>query len=168
MISNVPIPYVKSAVSLGVLIDGTLFWTPYISNTLKKMRYTLNQIKQSKTMWSKDLRKQLVQYLIVPIFDYCCLLLTNLTLTKEKRLQTAFNTFVRLVLGLRRDASVTPYFIRLKWLKIALRRKYFTCCLVYKLLCNGSPSYLASYIIVRGNVVFNLSSVRILSWLCFF
>ena len=152
-IGDTTIPYVRSATNLGVLMDETLSWSSHVSQTVRRVWFTLRQIRHSKSILSVDLRRQLVLSLIVPIFDYCCLLLTNLTMSDEKKLQTAFNSCVRFIFGLRRGTSVSPYFTRLGWLRIVARRRYFLCCLTYKLLSNKSPSYLANHFIERSEIV---------------
>ena len=149
-IGNEIIPYVRSAKNLGVLLDDTLSWSLHVSQLVKRVWYTLRQIRHGRASLSclslselsTELRKQLFLSLIVLIFYYCCLLFTNLTMADEKKLQIALNSCIRYIFGLRHDVSISLYYSWLGWLRLPARIKYFLCCLTYKLLNGKGPSYL--------------------------
>lgn len=72
------IPFVNSAKNLGLIIDTKLSWEPYINDLTRRVWFTLRQLRRSHSMLSREVRKILVQSLIFPIFDYCCLAVTDL------------------------------------------------------------------------------------------
>ena len=62
----------------------------------------------------------------------------------HKRLQRLQNACVRYVCGVRRSEHITPHRKKLDWLDVKARRTYFMAVLMYKSLCLGRPSYLAT------------------------
>lgn len=59
---------------------------------------------------------------------------------------------MRFVFDLRRDEHITPYFERLKCLKVDRRRVYVLGCFVHSLLVSGCPEYLYSKLVFRSAV----------------
>ena len=145
----VDIDIVDNAKNLGVIIDSTLSWDKQVSLISKRVYHVLRQLRHSRSMLSMGLRKQLVMSLFIPIFDYCCLVMTNLTQTEENRLRVALNTCIRFIFNLRRSVRINPYYKRLGWLEVPVRRKYFLGSLTYKIISERTPSYLAENFIMR-------------------
>ena len=98
------------------------------------------------------LRSRMVYTLVMPLFDYCCAVLTDLTGVLNTRLQRALNASVRYIFRVKWDEHISPYFDKLAWLKISARRKYFVGCLLYSILHYKRPSNLYCAFNYRGNV----------------
>ena len=107
-ISDTIIPYVDTAKNLVVIFDSNLSWNRQVLWISRKVYFKLRQISHSKAMLSFGLRKQLVESLIIPIFDYCTLVMTNLTASQVAKLQKTLNSCVRFIFKLRRDVHITP------------------------------------------------------------
>ena len=139
-----------STKNLGLFIDSTLSWNPYLSHAMKRVWFILRQLKRSHSLLLIEVRKLLIQSLIFPIFDYCCLAITDLTFEQKRKLQVLFNSCVRFVFCLNMTVHISPYLIRLGWLTLENRRHYFMATLTYALLANNTPEYLISHMLKRS------------------
>ena len=76
-------------------------------------------------------------------------------MTKESNaiLQRSLNSCLRYACNIRRNDHVTPYFNQLKWMKVEMRRRYFICCLIYKVLEEKSPGYMLNELPLRKNLI---------------
>ena len=97
------------------------------------------------------LRKHIIQALLFPLVDYCCLVLSNIFKKQNLKIQRVLNTGVRYIYEVWKNDHVTPYRRELGWLRIAGRRQYFAVCLLYKILRTGEPAYLARFFLRRVN-----------------
>ncbi|OXU20075.1 hypothetical protein TSAR_009821 [Trichomalopsis sarcophagae] len=101
---------------------------------------------------SFDLRKSLVQSLVLPFFDYACLVYHDLTGELNLRLQRAQNVCNRFVYGnILWTDHVTAYRQKLDWLPVKGRREYFLDTLTFSLLQTNRPVYLISNLILTTN-----------------
>ncbi|KAL6420425.1 hypothetical protein ACFW04_014432 [Cataglyphis niger] len=76
--------------------------------------------------------------------DIDAILDTDMTTEQDLRLYRAVNACVRFIFNVRTDEHITPYYVRLRWLKVDARRAYFVGCLLYKILQTKQPSLLHS------------------------
>lgn len=74
------------------------------------MMYRLRFFRASTT---PDLRKHLVEALVFPLVDYCCLVYDGLCEELSSRVQRLINMGIRYVFGARWDEHITPYRMRL-------------------------------------------------------
>lgn len=79
IVDNVVIPYVNSAKCLGLHIGQNLSWNNHISQTVRKMNYALHSLKARKNIFTTEIRKLLVTATILPLIDYCSLVLIDST-----------------------------------------------------------------------------------------
>ena len=91
-----------------------------------------------------SMKKMLVQTLVMPHFDYCDILLPDLSVTSAQRLQRVHNMCVRFVCNIRRADHVTPSLEMLSWLRLEDRRKIHCLSLLFHILHFSTPVYLAS------------------------
>lgn len=157
-LNNMTIPIVDSVRNLGLVIDSTLSWNEYLSDISKRVWYTLRQLKRSHSVLSLDVRKLLVQSLIFPKFDYCCLAVTDLNLEQKRKLQVLLNSCVRFIFRLNRTVHVSQYLTQLGWLTVENRRNYLMGSFTYALIINDAPEYLSSRILERSSFVPRLRS----------
>ena len=85
----------------------------------------------------KNLR---VESLIIPHFDYCNSLLTDLSDNLTQRLKRVHNVCVRFICNIRRSDHVTPSLEQLSWLCLRDRRTIQSLSLLYKILHTSSPN----------------------------
>ena len=69
----------------------------------------------------------------------------DVTNEQKLRLERLSNSCVRYILGVRRDAHITPHRRRLGWLHPDSCRLYFASLLLYKITRMQEPSYLAAF-----------------------
>lgn len=111
------IPFVDVVKNLGITITPSLNWRDQVTSILNRVYKTLYQLKANGQALTHSLRRLLVSALIFPIFDYCSLLLLDITVVEYIRLQRALNACVRFVFNVRKCEHITPYYEQLKWLK---------------------------------------------------
>lgn len=147
------IPYSDSIVLLGLSISSTLSWERQVTGTVSRVNGALHRLKVCKHLLPLALRARLVSVLILPFFDYCCSALTDITGEQNLRLQRALNACVRFIYQAGWDEHVTPYYNRLRWLKVHMRRNYFTGNMMFSILHSGIPSVLFNGFEYRCDVV---------------
>lgn len=141
------IPVVTSARNLGLMICSTLSWRDQSIITAGKIWGVIHQLKRSKASLSFNLRKQLIISLVFPHLDFCSTVQTNITLADENIVQKAFNAAIRFIFHVSKMEHISPYYQKLNWLRVRNRRKYAQGLLVFKLLQNRSPAYLANQLV---------------------
>ena len=133
---------VSEAKNLGVIIRNDLSWELHVTNTCKTIFKILYQLRRIAIDFPKHVRKQLVEALIFPHFDYASTAFCDLRGEEVGRLQKAQNAAVRFVLRLRMDEHVTPAYVKLGWLKIKERKKLAVASLMFKIIKFRQPEYL--------------------------
>lgn len=113
-----------------------------MAHTTRKVYATLNSLKQRKNILSTANRKLLITALVIPILDYCSLVLIDNSKRLDYKLQCLMNSSIRFIFDLKRDDHITPYRRSLKWLSIKSKRLYLLACFLYKLFSSGEPKYL--------------------------
>ncbi|XP_077270955.1 uncharacterized protein LOC143902128 [Temnothorax americanus] len=88
------ISFSDSVEYLGVTLTCSLSWEKQISKTITRVNSALYQLKLCKHLLPFPLRIMLVSALIVPILDYGCTILTNITGEQNLHLQRAYNRCV--------------------------------------------------------------------------
>jgi len=139
-VSNVAIQFKESVVYLGITISNTLAWDIQVAKTVARVNATLYQLKLCGHLLPLPLRSRLVASLVLPLFDYCCAVLTDITAVLNTKLQRALNACVRYIYRAKWDEHISPYFDKLEWLKIGPRRKYFVGCLIFNILLHKRPT----------------------------
>ncbi|XP_011865343.1 PREDICTED: uncharacterized protein LOC105560658 [Vollenhovia emeryi] len=139
LVDGTEISWTDSVEYLGVTITGTLNWERHVSRTVSRVNTTLHQLKLCRHLLPDTLRVRLIQTLITPIFDYCCVVLTNITREQNCRLQRAFNRCMRFIFHVGWDEHITPYFERLGWLKVETRRQYHVGCFTFSVINKKKP-----------------------------
>ncbi|XP_044592928.1 uncharacterized protein LOC123270848 [Cotesia glomerata] len=134
LVNGVPVVYVSTVKYLGVLLDSTLSWHDQVVSTSQQAMSCLARLKMNSKVLSASMRRRLVAGLILPIFDYCSAVFTNISGTLQLRLQRKFNACIRFIFGARRFEHITPYRRRLGWLTLRSRREFLILSLVYKML----------------------------------
>ena len=127
------IGFESSVRNLGVIFDSKLSWKDQVSSTCKKaysLLYRLNFFRKSTTF---KLRKHLIESLLFPLVDYCCLVICDLSAELNNKLQKVINSGIRYIFGIRKREHISPYRASLEWLTTKGRRDYFAATLLYRL-----------------------------------
>ncbi|KAL6419277.1 hypothetical protein ACFW04_014006 [Cataglyphis niger] len=87
-----------------------------VTNMTNRIHSALYQLKLLHLL-PKTLKSKLVISLIYPHVDYCCAVYTDMTTEQNLRLHKAVNACVRFIFNVSTDEHITPYYVRLRWLK---------------------------------------------------
>ena len=137
------LPFVSEVRNLGVTLTSNLSWRKHVVHISQAIHHALYKLKFNKNALSTKLRIKLVNSLILPHIDYCCLVYHGLSSELNTKLQRLVNCCIRFIFNLRRNEHITPYRRSLGWLSVKNRRLYFLGCLTYRILHLPSPSYLS-------------------------
>lgn len=143
IIDEVVIPFSHTARNLGVVLSKTLAWNEHISQVCSRVHYALYRLRYKGFCLSTKLKSNLVSSLILPLFDYCCLVYQDLPDYLAIKLQRLCNMAVRYIFRLKYDASLEPYYRRLGWLSLDKRRTYYLGIAMYKVSTSNKPLYVA-------------------------
>jgi len=144
------IPYSRDVVYLGKTLASNMTWALDAGRTSKKVYGILHQLKLARHLLPCDIRKKLISTLVFPHLDYCGVAMLDITKESELLLQRSLNSCIRFIVNSRRHEHITPYFVRLRWLKLRERRLYLTGCLLFTVINSGIPSYMAEKIVTRS------------------
>ena len=145
-VNGINLEYVSEAKNLGITLSSTLDFVTHSKTVVSKVHRSLFSLNHFRHSLSKQLRVQLVQSLIFPIFDYAAAVYLRVDTTRNKKLQTAQNACIRFVIGnIPFDAHVTPYRLQLGWLSVQRRREHLTGSLAYKIIATSTPDYLFNH-----------------------
>jgi len=145
-VNNKVIPWLPSVKSLGILISRTLGWDEQVRAVCRKVYAALQTFKHLTFHPNIEVKKKLVQAVIIPVLDYASVAFCDLPLCLINTLQKAFNSAVRYIFNLPWDAHVTPYYRSLGWLKIKEKIELRVGMLAYKIVKTGEPPYLKDFI----------------------
>ncbi|KAK3909296.1 LINE-1 retrotransposable element ORF1 protein [Frankliniella fusca] len=81
---------------------------------------------------------------LLHILDYSSPVFIDLHCTNSLQMQRVQNAGLRFIFGLKRDARITPYREKIKWLNLENRRKCALLQLLFKELTTNQPAYLCS------------------------
>ncbi|KAL1448214.1 hypothetical protein WDU94_005667 [Cyamophila willieti] len=143
ILDGVSIPLVTNARNLGVYIDNKLSWESHVSEVRKRVYYSLHSLSKYRKIFPKELKKRLVEALVLPIMDYCDVVYcTNLKVELQNSLQRAQNACVRYVCNLRKFDRVSQHYLGLDWMRLDTRQNLHMLLLLYNLLrSQGPPQY---------------------------
>ena len=133
------------ATNLGVKFDSSMSFASHINSITSKGYYYLNNFYRVADKLTFDLKVQLITTYILPLLDYCNVVLTAATQGNVNKLQKLLNSAVRFVFSLngrKYRNSITPYLKRLHILPVNFRINYKLCLLVYKCIQGLAPKYL--------------------------
>ena len=144
-IGGTPVVYESSLRNPGVVLDSKLNWNEHIAHICCRVRALIYRLYYFRKSTNLRLRKHLIQMLLFPLIDYCCVLYNNLLNDVNSRLQTLVNSGIRYIYGLERWEHITPYGRELGWLTTTARAQYFAANLLRKIFNTVTPSYLLDF-----------------------
>ena len=128
---------------LGVHIDSVLSWKNHIKHVKKTIQNRLNLLKYLKAYLPFQARVMYYNAYVLPHFDYCSVVWSNIPGSKVNELFKLQKRAARMILNKRYDTPSSALFIELQWLPLPSRFKFNACIEVYKALNNLSPGYMA-------------------------
>lgn len=141
-----------TAKNLGILFDSQLSFTKHVSKIISQSYLKLRHLYQFKDLLQTRIKVQLVETLVLSIFNYGdCLYGPCLSAVDKRRLQVIQNCCVRFACKVPVREHITPYFKELKMLRLDERRFIHYSCLIKKIIDTQNPSYLYNKIEFRHN-----------------
>lgn len=142
VVDGMPIQYSDIVKNLGVHISSDLSWNRHISQISTKVHHTLYRLKFRGSLLPSPVKLMLVNALILPHFDYACLVYDDVPGFLNTKLQRLLNVALRFIYNLKRDENLSPFMLKSEWMPVDTRRKYFLGSLMYQILHTSYPPYL--------------------------
>ena len=145
-----------TATNLGVKFDSSLSLHDQINSITSKGYFYLNNFYRIGDKLTHELKVQLVTTYIIPLLDYCNVVLVSAKKGYINKLQKLLNSAARFIFNLsgkKRRFSITPYLMKLHILPVEFRIKYKLCLLVFKCIHGRAPQYLCD--LLNENIVFS-------------
>lgn len=136
----------STVTNLGVKIDSSMTFHAQINYITSKGYFYLNNFYRVADKLDHDLKVLLVTTYILPLIDYCNVVLLSATKSYVDKLQKLLNCAVRFIFNLRgrkQFLPITPYLYKLHILPVQVRIHYKLCLLVYKCINGSAPQYLS-------------------------
>ena len=141
VVDNHPVEYVSQIKNLGVIMTTDLTWNAHIRSVSSKVHNALFKLRQRAWLIPRDVKKLLVQALVISHLDYACLVYDSMPGYLKLKVERLMNAGIRYIYNLRRDSHISPYRSELEWLKACDRRKYFQGCFTFRILNTQRPLY---------------------------
>ena len=92
VIGGTLVVYESSLRNLGVVLDSKLNWNEHITHISRRVRALMYRLYYFRKSTNQRLRKHLIQMLLFPVIDYCCLVYNNQSNDVNSRLQKLVNS----------------------------------------------------------------------------
>ena len=146
---------------LGVILDDTLNWHPQIESITSKTQLSLNIMKHFKYIFSRNTLKVIYIYHVKSIINYGDILLGKLSVYLTNLLETIQYQALCTVTGCVKGTSETKMREELGWNTLVECRQLHLACMIYKMVNNLVPSYLANLLPpFRQPIDFELHNLR--------
>ena len=106
-----------------------------------KVHNALFKLRQRAWLIPRDVKKLLVQALVISHLDYACLVYDSMPGYLKLKFERLMNAGIRFIYNLRRDSHISPCKSELERLKACDRRKYFQGCFTFRILNTQRPLY---------------------------
>ncbi|KAL9979164.1 hypothetical protein ACROYT_G016784 [Oculina patagonica] len=143
-INDFQVSQVKSAKSLGVIIDDRHDWSGHIEKLTKKIASGIGALKRVRHLVPQATLHLIYRALIQPHFDYCSTVWGNCEITLQNKLQKLQNRAARVLTFSNYDAHAGDLFEILGWKNLARQQQIQRATMVYRSLHGLAPDYLSS------------------------
>ena len=92
-VNGIEIGYSRSAANLGVIFDSSLKWNEQINATSRRVFWGLHRLIKIRHLIPVTTRAHLINSLIMPLFDYCCLVCGDVSGVRAARLDVVMNAW---------------------------------------------------------------------------
>ena len=132
--------------SLDCTFNKFLSWNLHINYLCSKLRSRLYLFNKIKHYLPLGARIRFYEGLVQPIIDYGCVIWGNTTKENLKRIHRLMKMFARSILDIKKakDSNIVELFMKLGWIPIDERIKYFKCVMIYKAAHGLSPDYISN------------------------
>ncbi len=138
-----PSQYVKN---LGLYFDQHMVFDKHISQISRKTYGTLMYVNRIKEVFSNDIRRTVIQTLVLSIVYYGMAVWGTTNKTQIKRVQKLQNFCAKVIVGgkSKRDHA-SPILDELDWLKISKMCAYEQCIMTHKAVTKKYPGWLFTF-----------------------
>ena len=150
--NNVVIERVTEIRNLGVTFDETLSWEKHINNIVSKAYGKLRQAYRHIRFLSIESRKTIVESYVLSQFNYCDVILQNITKELSDKIQKVKNACIRFIYNLKKYDHLTLHSNKLHTLNMENRRLLHSLTIVHNIVNKRAPNYLVNRIIFNRNV----------------
>ena len=135
--------------NLGVRFDDRMTWEKHINKAVSKSFGKLKCAYRAKNFLNKKSKATIVEYYVLSHFNYCSILMQNLTQKLKDKIQKLQNSCTRFIFGLKKYDHISQHFKQLKVLNMDNRRSLQALTLMHKVVNKKAPSYLCSKLVYR-------------------
>ena len=129
---------------MGVIIDEKLDWKEHIEAISKKASKGIGALRLCKSFVQLDTLQILYNTLILPYFDYCCLVWNNCSTTLKTSLQKLQNRAARVITGDSYDIRSEQVLGKLGWKTLEERREIKLTKYMSKVIVGDCPEILCN------------------------
>lgn len=151
-IDNNIIDRVYEAKNLGVTFDEELSWIRHVNLSIAKGYGKLKHAYRFKNFLSDLSKLNLIETYILSQLNYGDIVLQDLSMQLDNKLQKLQNGSVRYALGLRKFDHISAIIKNNKTLNMKNRRLLHSLCLMFKILNKKAPGYLCDPISLRHEI----------------
>ena len=149
---------VRKTKSLGVIIDEKLDWKEHVEAISKKASKGIGALRLCKSFVPLNILQILYNALILPYFDYCCLVWNICSITLKTSLQKLQNRAARVITGDSYDIRSEQVLGKLGWKTLEERRGIKLTKYMSKVIEGGCPEILSNLFEKCNKEKYNLRS----------
>ena len=132
--------------NLGVMFDSNLTMDCHVTAVSKSAFCSIRNIGRMRKHLTRDAAETIIHAFVTSRIDSSNSLLYGITNTQLSRLQRLQNIAARIITYTKKTDHITPVLADLHWLPIEQRLKYKICLIIYKIMHDKAPSYLAELV----------------------
>ena len=134
--------------NLGVIFDNTFNFYRQLSHITQLLNYQLHSLRLIRHSISISTATIIASAYILPLFDYCNVILYNTPSSYIIKLQILQNSIARCIFNIPKysHTHISPFLVKPKLHRLPVRHRilYKTLLLAHKAIHHDSPDYLAS------------------------
>ena len=119
---------------LGVIVDAHLTWEAHVSLVVRRCYATLRGLSKLSHCLSHDVKKFLIESLVIPHIMYCITVWGGCGVTQRRRVQKVLNHCARIVFSVRKSEHVSPLLESLQWASVDARVSERDMAMLHRLL----------------------------------
>ena len=138
------IMYSSHVKNRGIIFDNTFNFYRQLFNIIKLLNYQLHSLRLIRNSISIFTDTIIATAYILPLFDYCNVILYNTPSSYITKLQILQNSIARCIFNIPNysHTHISPFLVKLHWLPVRHSILYKTILLAHKEIHYDSPDYL--------------------------
>ena len=150
VINDIEVTVRAKTKNLGVVFDSGLQFDHHVRRVISCCYAKFSSLYKYKLQLHSTVKWRLMSSLILSHIDYCnCVYFSHLTQCSKRKLQILQNNCMRFSFDIPRREHITPYYNRLRILRLEGRFTLLLGCLLFNILRSGLPCYLYVLLVRR-------------------